>query len=626
MTYLHYLNKDQIKAVTHESGPALVLAGAGSGKTTVLTHHAAWLIQEKGVSNNSILLVTFTNKSAQEMMNRIETNTGSPIQYSGTFHSLCAKILRKHATSVRLTHNFVIYDADDQLSLLKHIQKQQGVARDLRPALLRSLISVAKNEMKTPDELAQAALSDQDEQVARLYRLYEKELQKADATDFDDLLLKTVDLFENNPHVAKLYQEKFQHILVDEYQDTNKAQYALTQFWAAPQNNLFVVGDFCQSIYSWRGADFRNMLQFKEDYPHHTEYRLEQNYRSNQSILDAASSIIGRNQSHPTLNLWTDQKEDRPIRLLEHDTGDDEARAIVKELQQISTDLSEVAVLYRTNAQSRPFEEQCIRLGVPYKLIGGVRFYERKEIKDILCYTRLFVNPTDTVGLQRAQKLGKRRLSTFLNWRESQLHLEDTSASTLLRKIVEVTHYLDTLDEKLPDDQERIDNILELYTLAEQEPTLSSLLQRIALIQDTDVLSRTGNSAGVSLMSLHSAKGLEFEKVYLVGMEEGLLPHSRSLYDSFQLEEERRLCYVGITRAKQHLCLSYARTRFTYGRGASTIPSRFLSEIPQEIIHIAGENTLHSPIALPFERTLISDDDLDAVLKGEISISTFINS
>lgn len=627
------LNPDQQAAVQHPSGPALILAGAGSGKTTVLTHHAAWLIKEKEVSPEEILLVTFTNKAAQEMIDRITALTGLPLQYSGTFHSVCARILRKHAPLLGLSHSFVIYDADDQLSLVKAIYKEHNhPSAQLKPQAARARISDAKNELKIPEDILHSAGDDNDILLAKIYKQYQDALTQAQAVDFDDLLLLTIRLFTENDLVAHRYQEQFQHVLVDEYQDTNKAQYLLTKLWGEPQNNIFVVGDFCQSIYSWRGADFRNMMQYKEDYPDHEEYKLEQNYRSNQSILDAASEIIKHNTTHPTLTLWTDRSDDEYIRLLENYSSDDEARAIGLELLQNTTPLNATAILYRTNAQSRSFEEQFIRLGVPYRLIGGVRFYERKEIKDVISFARLAINSGDSVSHQRIAKLGKRRLASYLQWVKEQVDIGSQPAAQALQDILKASDYMNTFDERLPEDQARIDNVLELLALAQHESTLTALLERIALIQDTDQVDQQNQKNGVLLMSLHSAKGLEFERVYLVGMEEGLLPHSRSLYDTFQMEEERRLCYVGITRAKKYLTLSYAKNRYMYGKGMTAIPSRFLGELPSSRVRSArpdqGRSLLSAAkqVSESSERRLVSDDDLDALLKGELSVGTFLDS
>lgn len=627
------LNPDQQAAVQHPSGPALILAGAGSGKTTVLTHHAAWLIKEKGVSPEEILLVTFTNKAAQEMIGRITTLTGLPLQYSGTFHSVCARILRKHAPLLGLSHSFVIYDADDQLSLVKAIYKEHNYSpTQLKPQTARALISDAKNELKNPEDVLHSAGDDAGILAAKVYKKYQDALATAQAVDFDDLLLLTIRLFTENDLVAHRYQQQFQHVLVDEYQDTNKAQYVLTKLWGEPQNNIFVVGDFCQSIYSWRGADFRNMMQYKEDYPDHEEYKLEQNYRSNQSILDAASEIIKHNTTHPTLTLWTDRTDDEYIRLLENYSSDDEARAIGLELLKNTTPLNNTAILYRTNAQSRSFEEQFIRLGVPYRLIGGVRFYERKEIKDVISFARLAINTNDSVSNQRIAKLGKRRLASYIQWAKEQVDIGAQPAAKALQDILKASDYMNTFDERLPEDQARIDNVLELLALAQHESTLTVLLERIALLQDTDQVVQQNQKSGVLLMSLHSAKGLEFEQVYLVGMEEGLLPHSRSLYDTFQMEEERRLCYVGITRAKKYLTLSYAKNRYMYGKGVSSTPSRFLGELPSHRIRSTradrGGSVLNAAkqISESSERRLVSDDDLDALLKGEVSVSTFLDS
>ncbi len=634
------LNPVQREAVQHESGPALILAGAGSGKTTVLTHHAAWLIHERGVNASNIILVTFTNKAAGEMKERIEKLTGSHLPYAGTFHSICARILRTHGKYIGLDPNFVIYDSDDQLSLFKNIYKEYGFdANTYRPQSVKSVISKAKNELISYQEFADTSAGDFNNFAARAYKLYEHGLKEAQAVDFDDLMIKVVRLLQNNESIRQFYQQQFQHVLVDEYQDTNKAQYALTQLWTAPQDNLYVVGDFSQSIYAWRGADYRNMLQLKTSYPDIKEYRLEQNYRSTQSILDAATAVISKNTSHPVLQLWTENLSGAQLTCIETSSGELESMRIIDEIRQQrnkNVALDQIAILYRTNAQSRLFEESLIKYGIPYRLIGGTKFYERKEIKDVLAYARLIVNPQDSVSYKRALALGKRRFDTYEKFRAKFPieELEKTPPAKLLRDILDTTEYLKKYNQDLPEDAERIENVAELLSMAAQFTSLTQFLENVALLQDnyfidTDKSFGAAPRGGVNLMSLHSAKGLEFEVVFLVGMEDGLLPHSNSLFDHASIEEERRLCYVGITRAKQNLYLSFSRSRFQYGIRKSSIPSRFLSDIPPELLHIEtdmGESSLERKQAQTGRRLVIDEDMAEAVLRGDLDLEVFLES
>jgi DNA helicase-2/ATP-dependent DNA helicase PcrA len=634
------LNPAQRTAVQHEKGPAVILAGAGSGKTTVLTHHAAWLIQERGVDASNIILVTFTNKAAGEMKERIERLTGSQLPYAGTFHSICARILRTHGRFVGLDPNFVIYDSDDQLSLIKDIYKQNGFdANAYRPQSVKAVISKAKNELISYQEFADTTAGDFNTFTARVYKLYELGLKEAQAVDFDDLMLKVVRLLQNNPRICLYYQQQFQHVLVDEYQDTNKAQYALTKLWAAPENNLYVVGDFSQSIYAWRGADYRNMLQLKTDFPDMVEFRLEQNYRSTQSILDAATAVISKNTSHPILQLWTENLTGAQLVCLETNTGELEALKVIDEIRtkrNRGIPLDEMAILYRTNAQSRLFEEVLIRYGLPYRLIGGTKFYERKEIKDVLAYARLLVNPVDSVSYKRAVGLGKRKMDIFETFRANLTpeDLDKTPPSKLLRDILDTTEYLKKYNQDIQEDAERIENVAELLSMAAQFSHLTQFLENVALLQDNyfvDAAKPVGDAprTGVNLMSLHSAKGLEFQVVFLVGLEDGLLPHSNSLFDHQSIEEERRLCYVGITRAKQSLYLSYARSRFQYGVRRGAIPSRFLSDIPPELLLIQsdlGESSFEKKQAQTGRRLVVDEDMADAVLRGDLDLEVFLES
>lgn len=636
--FLSKLNSDQQEAVLHREGPAIVLAGAGSGKTTVLTHRAAWLIKERGVRESQILLVTFTNKAAGEMKERIELLTGSALPWAGTFHSLSARILRHEGHHLGLDFNFVIYDSDDQLQLIKDIYKEYGFdAHQFKPSAVKAAISKAKNDLETPTDVENSALGEFAVFVAKVYKLYQRKLTQANAVDFDDLLLKSLQLIKNLPPIRQKYQEIFQYVLVDEYQDTNKVQYQLTQLLTQPQNNLYVVGDFSQSIYAWRGADYRNMLQFKHDFKDVQEYRLEQNYRSTQTILDAATHVIAHNKSHPVLSLWTTNSVSHPITVIDSSTGELEAAKVVDTIRKHSrtTSLDEIAILYRTNAQSRLFEEALIRQGVPYKLIGGTKFYERKEVKDVLAYARVLINPSDTVSYNRVVKLGKRRLEKFDVWRSrlKTSELLDVEPHKLLEEILEKTEYLNKFSEEVEEERQRLENIHELLNMASQFGNLTQFLENVALLQD-NYFADSNNPVGgpstgaVQLMSLHSAKGLEFEVVFMVGMEDGYLPHSHSLFSPEGIEEERRLCYVGITRAKQFLYFSYAHSRYQYGSRIGTIPSRFLADIPEELLHYDSPQLKKSSISNhTSSRRLVVDEDMaEDILRGELDIEVFLES
>lgn len=674
--FLETLNEQQKIAAIHDTGPALVLAGAGSGKTRVLTTRVAYLITEKSVDPDTILLVTFTNKAAGEMKQRVEQLTGSNLRFSGTFHSLCAKILRRHGYLIGLSPSFTIYDSDEQLSLLKQIYKEHGFStKDVHPKAAKGEISTAKNNLISPEEYQKSAVGHFQEQTARIYKLYQHNLRKNEALDFDDLLLFTVRLLEESEQARSLYQQQFKYVMVDEYQDTNRVQYVLTKLFAAPQNNLFVVGDFAQSIYAWRGADYKNMKLLQKDFPKIQEYRLEQNYRSTQSILDAATHVISQTDEHPVLNLWTEQPLSEKLVCIETASSDQEAQTVIQRIKKLSArySLNDIAILYRTNAQSRSFEEACISYGVPYRLIGGFKFYERKEIKDVLAYLKYLVNPNDTISQQRALKLGKRIFAKFETWKEKQIGeeivdvaqevatQEESSQSTspfnhlspwkLIIDILDVTQYRKKYDASDPEQAARLENIDELLSVANQFTSTTSFLENIALIQDnylSDAPEEESNQQAITLMSLHSAKGLEFPVVFMVGMEEGLLPHSRSITSKSQLEEERRLCYVGITRAKEKVYFSYAQRRWQYGSTTYSVRSRFLNDIPQDLMILSGEklspvtqgnsygynsnNNYYSkkkaskPKATSSERRVVVDDDiLDGLLSGDIDIEKFLN-
>lgn len=656
------LNPEQQAAAVHTTGPAMVLAGAGSGKTRVLTTRVAWLLQEHGLLPHSVLLVTFTNKAAGEMKERIQSLTGQILPYSGTFHSISARILRKYAHLLGYDHQFTIFDSDDQLTLLKTLYKKFGYdTKQHNPNGVKARISEAKNELLTPEQLAGISQNTYQETVAKLYAAYAAELKKQQAMDFDDLLINVVKLLQEHDSVRTFFQEQFEYILIDEYQDTNTVQYELTRLLSAPQDNIFVVGDFAQSIYAWRGADYRNMMRLKQDFNSVSEYRLEQNYRSTQTILDAATNVISKTDEHPVLSLWTDKTDTEPITLIEATTNDTEASQVINTIQLELAPrygYDDIAILYRTNAQSRSFEEACLKAGIPYQIVGGFKFYERKEIKDVLSYVRYFVNPLDMVSYNRAIKLGKRRFTQFEKWREQYFLKTDTQLTPheILKSIIDVSDYTLRFDTHDEEDVARLENIEELLQVAAQFETITNFLENIALVQDNYMIEDAANkrnqqhTQSLTLMSLHAAKGLEFPVIFMVGMEEGLLPHSRSLLDKKQLEEERRLCYVGITRAKEKLFFSYAQQRWQYGSRNYTTMSRFLHDIPETLIRRVGdgvgynrgnsygqsnENAYYSFTKVfgssptnnssPKRRLVLDDDTLDGVLNGDFDIDAFLD-
>lgn len=580
---LNDLNKKQQEAVVHTEGPVLILAGAGSGKTRVLTYRVAYLIKELHVSPHNILMVTFTNKAAGEMKERIKKLIGTgDLPFAGTFHSLCVKILRIEGKHIGVPPGFLIYDEQDQLEAIKEVMKALDIStKNFNPGAILGTISQAKNELIGPLEYPQYARGFFQETVSRVYLAYQKLLVENEALDFDDLLAKTVTLFQKYPEVLGTYQEKYHYILVDEYQDTNHAQYVLTKLLAARRKNLCVVGDASQSIYRFRGADFRNMVHFKNDFPDVTIFNLEENYRSTQRILDAAFGVISKNTSHPILKLWTKTQGGERIVLYEARNEHDEATFIIQTILQSGKPFSDFAVLYRTNAQSRVLEEAFLHAGVPYTLVGGTRFYERKEIKDVIAYVRLFVNPKDTVSYKRVEKLGKGRLNRFLTIKNDTLVALTTLE--LLDKILEVTKYLELYNANVEEEAYRLENIKELRSVATEFPGLTEFLETIAIMEAPKVHQ---SSNGVTLMTIHAAKGLEFSTVFIIGMEEGLFPHGRALMEKEELEEERRLCYVGITRAKEKLYLTYANRRLFFGTRTQNMISRFVADIPQHVLDL----------------------------------------
>ena len=591
------LNKEQKMAVLHTDGPTIILAGAGSGKTRVLTYKVLYLMAEKSVPPEAILMVTFTNKAAKEMKERIFKyikqhgleRTVSSVPHVSTFHSLCAKILRIDGKHIGLSNRFIIYDDQDQVDAIKDAMGRLGISiKDYKPYSILATISGAKNELIGPEEYISFARGHFQETVARIYPVYQKILKENDAVDFDDLILKTVKLLRENDFIREKYQNKFEYVLVDEYQDTNRAQYALTRLLSEKFKNICIVGDFSQSIYSWRGADYRNLMKFQQDFLGTKTFSLSQNYRSTQKILDAATAVISKNTSHPVLQLWTENSDGEHIEIYEAGSEQDEADFILKFIARFGVEnLRDIVILYRTNAQSRVIEEAFLHHGLPYVLYGGTRFYERKEVKDILCYLRLLNNPKDSVSYKRAEKLGKGRLQKFFDFQNT---IEDTDKHTtieLLDAAVKATGYLGLYDEKDEEDRMRLENIKELRSVAIEFPNLSEFLENITLVEQeytSPEQRRDGNKNAVTMMTMHAAKGLEFPIVFIIGMEEGLFPHSRSLMDRNELEEERRLAYVGMTRAKKKLILTYARRRLFFGQRTSNTVSRFVMEIPEHVV------------------------------------------
>lgn len=592
MDLLKNLNEEQEAAVKAIGGPMIILAGAGSGKTRVLTYKVIYLIKEKGVDPSNILMVTFTNKAAGEMKERIRKTIGTVGVTVSTFHSLCAKILRIDGKEIGIPRNFVIYDGADQLDAAKEALKRLDIsAKEYKPSSILSTISQAKNELIGPLDYLNYAKGHFQEIVAKVYPVYQSILKDNNALDFDDLILKTVELFKIKTVLSK-YQNKFSYILVDEYQDTNHAQYQLTKLLSAKYQNITVVGDFSQSIYSFRGADFRNLSKFNEDFKSVKTFRLSQNYRSTQKILDAASSVISKNTTHPVLELWTEKKGGEDIELFEARNEHNEAEFIIQKIAEIKYQnpdfiYSDFSVLYRTNAQSRAIEEVFLHQGVSYILIGGTRFYERREIKDVLAYLRVLANPKDKVSYKRLEKLGKARLAKFEEFKK-EVNLEKDTID-ILDTVLKKTEYLSLFDEKDEEDLARLENIKELRSVAIEFPDINNFLENVSLVEqeympDDAARPQTperSDGGRVNLMTFHAAKGLEFPVVFMVGMEEGLFPHSRALLDRNELEEERRLCYVGITRAKNKLFLTYARRRLFFGQQTSNIISRFVLELPK---------------------------------------------
>lgn len=621
------------------------MAGAGSGKTRVLTHRIAYLLIEKGVAPWNILAITFTNKAAREMQNRVASITGPAADniWISTFHSMCVRILRRDSDRIGINRNFTILDSTDQLSVIKQALKDLNL--DTKKFDARSIlgtISSAKNELKTASDFKKTAAGMYEEVAADVYEVYEKQLRKNHALDFDDLIMSTIKLFQRVPEVLEHYQRKFQYIHVDEYQDTNRAQYVLVNMLADKYRNLCVVGDSDQSIYRWRGADITNILSFEEDYSDAEVILLEQNYRSTQRILQAANEVIQNNTGRKPKNLWTENTEGKNIHYYQGDSEHTESYFVVgkmKEMLQEGRKPSDMAVLYRTNAQSRVIEEALLKSNITYQIVGGTKFYDRKEIKDILAYLRLISNPDDDISLSRIINVPRRgigsttldkivqyaamhdlsvmealgeveqmglsarfvnRLTEFrdqvMNWSKMQEYL---SVTELTEEVLEKTGYKDELKkEKTIESQSRLENLDEFLSVTQEfekqneDKSLVSFLTDLALVADIDKMDddeEDKKKDGVVLMTLHSAKGLEFPVVFLMGLEEGIFPHSRSIFDDDEMEEERRLAYVGITRAEEELYLTNAKMRTLYGKTTMNPPSRFINEIPEELIETLNE-------------------------------------
>lgn len=640
------LNPEQLRAVNHPHGPLLVFAGAGSGKTRVITCRIAKLLSE-GTPAHRIVAVTFTNKAAKEMLERIQQMSGalSRSLWMGTFHSICARILRIDGANIGIDPRFVVYDDGDQISLMKEVLRElQLDEKQAQPRMLLNEISRAKEKLLTPQEYEQSISSYQERLVAHVYPKYSELLRANRALDFDDLIFYAVKLLEEVDHVREAYQERFLHVLVDEYQDVNLSQYRLAKIISSKHRNITIVGDDDQSIYSWRGADVTLMHRFTNDYKDATVIKLVQNYRSTQNILSAAHSVIKHNRSRVDKQLWTENESGSPITITEVGTEQDEAvliaDTILKDTRSNRRSFKDFAILYRTNAQSRAFEEVFITMRIPHVLIGGTRFYERKEIKDMIAYLRLVLNPEDTISLRRIINVPARgigpgalgaaeafarefRLTLWEAIRNPEMHsrlpaksksglrrfvaiieeardmMKDRDVTPLLRFVMTQSGYIDSLKmENTEEAHDRLENLQELLTATTRYDTevtdgsLSGYLENVALMSDTDNLEDQSNT--VTLMTLHSSKGLEFPTVFLAGLEEGVFPHARSLESDHETEEERRLCYVGITRAREELHLIYAQRRTIFGRPSFGIPSRFLDDIPREITDTLMQQSIFS--------------------------------
>lgn len=644
---LQGLNPMQKEAVKTVNGPLLIMAGAGSGKTRVLTHRIAYLLGEKSVAPWNILAITFTNKAAREMQERIFKLVGKDAEdiWVSTFHSMCVRILRRDIDRIGINRSFSILDTTDQLTVIKNILKEKNLdAKKFDPRAILGSISSAKNELQTAADYTRDAFTPFEKVIGEIYASYQDRLRKNHSLDFDDLIMMTITLFERVPEVLQYYQRKFQYIHVDEYQDTNHAQYKIVKMLAEQFKNICVVGDSDQSIYRWRGADISNILSFEKDYDNAQVILLEQNYRSTQTILDAANAVITNNSNRKPKKLWTENGQGNPIHYFRAASEQDEGYFVAGKLAEWKNQrvhqYSDVAILYRTNAQSRAMEEVLVKSNIPYRMVGGVKFYDRKEIKDVLAYLRFIANPNDEISFSRIINVPKRgvgaasvdkvinysiandlSLSDTLeqidfvglsakitnaigefhnmtkNWQQMQEYL---SVTELVEEVLEKTGYIQMLkDENTIESASRIENIEEFLTVtnafeeSSEDKSLVSFLTDLALVSDIDQADKNEEEADeVILMTLHSAKGLEFPVVFLIGMEEGIFPHSRSLMDEEEMEEERRLAYVGITRAEKQLYITNAQTRTLYGRTSVNQESRFINEIPEELLDRANKKVV----------------------------------
>ncbi len=639
MDILAALNPAQRKAAEITEGPVLILAGPGSGKTRVIAHRVAYLIKICGVNPYHIMAVTFTNKAAREMKERLEQLLGQAVEALtlGTFHAICARILRREGEVIGLDSSFVIYDEEDQLSLIKQALEELSLdPKQYAPRSLHSAISAVKSRLISPQSYAQRISSYFEEIAHRVYQRYQGLLTQSQAVDFDDLLMKTVQLFDDNPKILSRYQSHYVHILVDEFQDTNIAQYMLMKQLAGKYHNICVVGDPDQSIYSWRFADLHNILNFEKDYPEAKVVKLEQNYRSTKTILEVASDIISTNVQRKPKELWTENEAVSKVSIIENYSEEEEAQFVVSEAEKlVSQDkisLKDCAVMYRVNAQSRVLEETFMRYGVPYRLVGGTRFYQRREVKDIIAYLRLIHNPQDNVSLARVinvpgRGIGQRTLGHLQSWARAhdaslyeasgqaaeekvlRSHINqvligfsaliheliaqkrELSLVELLAEILERTKYREYIQGK-EGGEERWENVMELKSVAREydelnpEEALATFLEKVSLVSDIDELDEKADA--VTLITLHKAKGLEFPVVFIVGMEEGILPYRKSFDAPEEMEEERRLCYVGVTRAKKRLYLLRSHRRSLFGSSSANLPSRFLKDISPHLVTTKG--------------------------------------
>lgn len=652
---LNGLNAQQQNAVKATDGPLLIMAGAGSGKTRVLTHRIGYLMVEKGVNPYNILAITFTNKAAREMRERIQNMMGGAADdiWISTFHSMCVRILRRDIDRIGFNRNFTILDTTDQQSVIKAILKEKNLdPKKYDPRAILGSISSAKNELIDPEEYAKAAGGYFEQIASDVYTEYQRRLRKNQALDFDDLIMTTIQLFQRVPEVLEYYQRKFQYIHVDEYQDTNRAQYMLVKLMADRFKNLCVVGDSDQSIYRWRGADIANILSFEKDYKNARTILLEQNYRSTKRILLAANEVIAKNLNRKAKNLWTENAEGNKLFHYRADSEQGEGQFVAGKIKEMvdsgKRKYSEIAILYRTNAQSRVMEEVLLKSNIEYSIVGGIKFYDRKEIKDILAYLRLIANPDDDISLQRVINVPKRgigsgsvdKIANFAQMHDMTMYQaldaldliglspkitkaatefrdlirsyeqmqEYLSVTELVEEVLEKSGYRDMLKaEKSIEAQSRLENIDEFLSVtknfedASEDRSLVAFLTDLALVADIDKLEDDGTKTdSVVLMTLHSAKGLEFPVVFLIGLEEGVFPHSRSLMEEAEMEEERRLAYVGITRAEEELYITNAQMRTLFGRTNMNPPSRFIQEIPADLIEgIEPKKASPSPFGSP---------------------------